>query len=82
MDRNYLFFRQNFDLLIKQYPHRHIIIKDEAVVGDFDSFAAAYDAATKEHGFRLGAFLIQCCDREENVARFAWNNVMFGENAA
>jgi len=82
VDKNYLFFKQNFDTLLKQYPHRHIIIKDEAVVGDYESFDAAYLAATGDHGFSLGTFLIQCCDREESTARFAWNNVMFGANAA
>ena len=78
MDKNYMYFKDHLDELIAAYGGRFVVIKDAAVIADYDSFENAYDNTI--HSEPLGTFIIQHCVSPENdAAHFAWNNVAFSQ---
>ena len=55
--KEFQFYLDNQDVLVKQYDGRVIVIKEGQVIGDYDSDAAAISATRKAHP--LGTFLVQ-----------------------
>lgn len=53
------YYMDNIDELNKKYLNKHIIIKDNKVVGSYDSFGEAVKAATKK--YELGTFIVKYC---------------------
>ncbi len=74
---NYAFFQQNLKCLYQEFPDKFLVLRDSAVVGAYDTFDIAFNAAKKKYA--LGTFLIQECTREISVLNFAAFNVQFGE---
>ena len=75
-DANYEYYIQNFDSLCTKYLNKHIVIKEQSVIGAYDSFEEAYESTIKTE--ELGTFLIQFCSKEtNNVNHFYSNNVVF-----
>jgi len=75
-DMNYEYYIQNFDSLCTKYLDKYIVIKEQSVIGEYDSFEEAYDNTIKTE--ELGTFLIQHCSEESNnVNYFYSNNVVF-----
>lgn len=67
----YQFFMDNIEELAGKYKGRFVVIKDNAVVGDYDSEMEAYSESVKQ--FPLGTFLIQECkssDKESYTQTF------------
>lgn len=76
VDKNYEFFKNNFEELYKNYANRYIVIKDCAVIGDYDTFDEAYKTTIKSE--QIGTFIIQhCSTSDSNVNYFHYNNVVF-----
>jgi len=77
MDNNYIFFEENLNNLVKEYDGKFVVIKDQCVIGAYDSFDKAYMETTETE--ELGCFIIQQCtpDALKPSANFAWNNVAF-----
>ena len=77
--KNFLFFKSQIDKLIAQYYRKFVVIKDEAVIGAYDSFDEAYEATIKKEA--PGTFIIQECvsSDEANTAHFFSNNIMFAQ---
>ncbi len=46
--------------LVEKYDGRFIVIKDEEVIGDFDTELEAIEETVKKH--KLGTFLVQKCE--------------------
>jgi hypothetical protein len=59
LEKEFNYYLENQDELVKKYNGRFLIIKDEKIQGDFDTQLDAYHYG-KEH-FELGTFLIQFC---------------------
>ncbi len=59
-EKELAYFIANQDQLVEQYPDKVIVIKDEQVVGAYDSPLEAYTEAQKT--YELGSFMIQSCD--------------------
>ena len=59
LEKELQFFKKNQLDLLKDYKGKFLVIKDEKVVGVYDSEAQAYTEAQKQ--FELGTFLIQQC---------------------
>lgn len=59
LEKEFKYYLDNQDELVKKYFNKFIIIKDQKVVANFDTKQEAYDYATGE--FELGTFLIQHC---------------------
>ncbi len=55
--KEFQFYLDNQDELVKQYDGRVIVIREGQVLGDYDSDAAAISATRDTHP--LGTFLVQ-----------------------
>lgn len=53
------YYIDNQEALFGLYPNKHLIIKDNEVVGSFDTQMEAYNSATSR--FDMGTFLLQHC---------------------
>lgn len=61
LDKEFKYYKEHQDELVKMHYARYIIIKNDVVYGDFDSEVAAILHAKNELKFELGSFLIQHC---------------------
>jgi hypothetical protein len=59
LDKEFKYFMEHQDELVKKYNGKFIVIKDESVWGSFDSELSAYTEAKQK--FEVGTFLIQQC---------------------
>ena len=59
LEKEFQYYLQNQDELVKQYLGKFLVIKDQQVAGVYDTKQKAYDDATEK--FDLGTFLIQHC---------------------
>lgn len=59
LHREFEYFKANQDALVSRYEGRFIVIKDQTVVGDYDTELEAYSESKAK--FELGTFLIQRC---------------------
>lgn len=71
MRKDFNWFVDNYDNLYKKYGHKFLVIKNEAVIGAFDSVRQAVDNTTEE----LGTYIIQECNGDSsaytnNIASF------------
>jgi hypothetical protein len=60
LEREFTYYLNNQSELVKKYAGKFIVIKDEEVVGAFDSHLEAYEDSVKKYA--LGLFLIQHCE--------------------
>ena len=63
LQKEFQFYLKNLPELLCQYSGRFVVIKGEAVIGDYSTELEAYDEASKNH--ELGTFLIQQVSSEE-----------------
>ena len=54
------YYLDNQDKLVEQYAGKHIVIKDQQVIGAYDSEAEAIGQTTREH--EPGTFIVQKCE--------------------
>ena len=59
LDKEFHYYKEHQEELVRLYENKFIVIKGETVVGDYDSEIEAYEAAKKD--FPVGTFLIQHC---------------------
>jgi len=59
LEREFKYYVDNQDTLVKKYNGKHLIIIGDEVKGAFDTNQGAYEFATKN--YTLGEFLIQHC---------------------
>ena len=62
---DFKFFRENHDVLLKEYFNKSIVIKDRNVLFCGDSFKDALSKAL-DGGLELGTFIIQLCSEGES----------------
>jgi len=69
LDREYKFYKQHQEELIKKYRGKVLVIRGDEITGVFDNEEEAYrDAKSK---FELGSFLIQrCIPEKEGIQSF------------
>lgn len=60
LEREFEYYIQNQDRLVKKYPGKHLVIIGEEIVGVYDDFEAALSETLKDH--EIGTFLIQLCE--------------------
>lgn len=65
LEKEFQYYIDNQEKLLKAYNVRFIAIVGEQVVGDYDSFEQAIDETLKER--ELGTFLIQECSEGEKA---------------
>ena len=59
LEKEYHYFKTHQQELVEKYPGRYVVIVDEDVIGDYETYADAYEKTIDEHD--LGTFLIQAC---------------------
>lgn len=59
LEKEFKYYLDHQDELLKKYNGRVIVIKGDEVIGDYNSEAEAYTESLKSH--KLGTFLIQVC---------------------
>ncbi len=60
LDKEFQYFLDHQDELVKKYKGKYIVIKGKKVIDYWDTFTDAY-YNTQEQGHELGTFLIQEC---------------------
>lgn len=70
LKKEFKFYLEHKKDLIKKYKGRFIVIKNNEVIGSYDSKIEAYEESKKEN--ELGTFLIQYVDKgdESHTATF------------
>jgi cupin superfamily acireductone dioxygenase involved in methionine salvage len=73
---DYEYFLQNMEDLYRTYGRKFVVIKDQHILGAYDTFNIALENALKTE--EIGTFLIQECfaSKEECVYHFQ-GNVIF-----
>jgi hypothetical protein len=59
LDKEFFWFIENQDELVKKYNGRQLVIIGEEVVDDYETFEDAYFRSVEK--YELGTFLIQEC---------------------
>jgi len=59
LDKEFNWYLAHQSELVEQYNGKHLVIKDENVVGFYNSTSEAYRESKKK--YKLGTFLIQLC---------------------
>jgi len=73
---DYDYFTNNLATLYKQYGRRFLVIKNEQVIGTYNSFDDAFNETTKTE--KLGTFLTQeCVENPEDLILTFQGNVAF-----
>lgn len=68
LEKEFQYYLQNQDKLVKEYKGKFIVIKDQQVVGVHNDKKSAYDESVKK--YELGTFLIQeCLPGKENYTQ-------------
>ena len=60
LEKEFQFFLDHKDDLVKKYNGRYVVIKDGKVIGDYAGEVDAIRETTKHH--ELGTFLVQKCE--------------------
>lgn len=75
-NKNYDYFKQNFETLYKEYKEKYVVIKNEKIIGVYDNFDMAYNETKKTE--ELGTFIIQHCTKDKTeLGCFYSSNVSF-----
>jgi len=76
LEKEFKYFIENKDNLVKKYNGRYIVIKDRKVIGDYDSEVEAIQKTSKDES--LGTFLVQKCTLDtENYKQTYHSRVIF-----
>jgi hypothetical protein len=59
LEREFKYYLDNQEELLKKYSGRVIVIVGESVIGDYANEVEAYTETIKKH--KVGAFLLQLC---------------------
>lgn len=77
LEREFKFYQDHKEDLMKKYNNRYVAIKGDAVLADFSSREEAIEATQKEHA--MGTFLIQFVSSEEDPVQRFYSRVDFDD---
>ena len=76
LEKEFKYYLAHQNDLVKKYKGKFIVIKNQEVVGVYDSEIEAYEKTQKEH--KLGTFLIQeCLPGKESYSATFHSRVVF-----
>ena len=76
LEKEFDYYLEHQDELIKEYNGKFIVIKDDAVIGEYESELEAVEETSKRH--ELGTFLVQkCVPGSESYTHTYHSRVMF-----
>jgi len=77
LEREFKYFKDHQEELVKKYNSKFIVIVGEEVVGNFDKELKAYTETKKNHP--VGTFLIQhCLPGKDSYTQTFYSRVAFG----
>lgn len=80
LEKEYKYFQENLDSLLKKHKGKFLIIKDSSVQGVFETYNQALTNALAK--YKLGEFLIQECIKESlSTAHFFNSNLIVNEKS-
>jgi len=59
LEKEFQYYKDHQEELVKQYDGKYIVIKDDRVIGSYSSEIDAYNETKRTH--EIGTFLIQFC---------------------
>ena len=67
LKKNYTFFQNQLPTLLKDQnkKNKFALIKDEQIIGIYDTVEQAIDTAVKEKKFKLETFLVQKIEKQQ-----------------
>ena len=65
LEKDFQYFIDHQNELVRQYAGRFIVIKNQKVIGVYDSEIQAFTETQKQH--QLGTFIIQECKRGSEI---------------
>ena len=65
LTKEFQYYLDNQDELVKKYNHKFLVIKNCEVIGDYNTYEEALFETSKEH--ELGTFLIQECTEGDSA---------------
>lgn len=69
LEKEYNYFNIHRDEFIEKFKGKFIVIKNESVLGHFNTMQEAISETSKSH--ELGSFLVQeCIPEEQNIQHF------------
>ena len=76
LEKEFNYYLEHQDELIREYNGKFIVIKDDAVIGEYESELEAVEETSKRH--ELGTFLVQkCVPGSESYTHTYHSRVMF-----
>jgi hypothetical protein len=76
LEKEFKYFIENKDSLVKKYNDKYIVIKNRKVIGVYDSEIEAIQGASENES--LGTFLVQKCTlNNENYTQTYHSRVIF-----
>ena len=60
LEKEFQYYLQNQDKLVAMYNGRYIVIKNDEILGDYDTEIEAIRETSKK--YELGTFLVQKCE--------------------
>ena len=72
LEKEFKYYLDNQVELVKKYNGKYIVIKDEKVVGIYDTELEAYNESKKK--YELGTFLIQLCIKGKDSYTQSFNS--------
>jgi len=76
LENEFKYFLKNKDVLLQKYKGKYIVIRDNSIIGSYDTEIEAYNETQKKYA--LGSFLIQpCADDAESLSQTYHSRVLF-----
>lgn len=76
LEKEFAFYLKCQDELVKKYNGKFLVIKDEEIIGVYNSQVSAYTETARKH--EVGTFLIQFCSPgKENITQTFNSRVTF-----
>ena len=75
LEKEYKYFETIAPQLAKDHPHKFAVIKDETVLGIYETMQQALEKTAKSH--ELGTFIVQQCEERDNIVQRFHSRVAF-----
>lgn len=72
LDKEFQYYLQHQDEFVARYNNRYLVIHEQQVVGDYDTFAEAVTEAQKR--FQPGTFIVQRCSEGPKDYTFSYHS--------
>ena len=75
LEREYKYFETIASQLAIDHPHKFAVIKEEQVLGIYDTMEQALEETARVHN--LGTFIVQLCEDRSNIVQRFHSRVAF-----